>query len=132
MKKLFITILVLALFLTVSAPAQDPAQKAQDPAPAAAEQDQAPKTWPVTKYQAAHLQRLIDEFNKLWENTLTEIKTELKEKYKGYEDMPIADVILDLQNGYFITRGDYEALQKKAAEAAAAPIKKDPEDPQKK
>ena len=125
MKKTFITVLVLALFLTVPTLAQDPApQKAIEEKPAA-EQAPTPKTWPLPKYQREHLQRLVDDFNKLWEQVLTEIKTELKENYRGYENMPIRDVVLDMQNGYFITRGDYETQQKKAAEAAAAPIKKD-------
>ena len=76
------------------------------------------KVWFLTPYQAAHLKRLVDEFNNLFAAEVEKVKLALKNGSVGYEDMPIEDVIYvpDPAPGYFITRGDYETLLKRQEE----------------
>ena len=123
MKKLFILALILCFTLPIIGQAQDPAtqEKAEDPQQTA---EKAPiKTWAIPAYHRAHLDRLVEEFNKLWESELDKIKIELQQNYRGFETMPIQDVVFDRIKGYFIHREDFLTLQKEAA--ALAPIKKE-------
>lgn len=123
MKRLFILILIACFTLPIVGQAQEKATQEE------AEKTPEIETWTIPAYHRAHLDRLIEEFNKLWESELDKIKVDLQKNYRGYESMPIKDVIFDRAKGYFILREDFLTLQKKAiaVNTAAAPIKKDTE-----
>ena len=85
-----------------------------------AKNEQPVKTWKIPDYMAENLNYMVNDFNQRFEAQVNKFKAELRENFKGYEDMP-EDAVMDLKSGVFIDRADYiRLLQEAQAKQAAA------------
>ena len=82
------------------------------------------KSWNIPPDLLKNLTDMINEFNARLQSTVDIYKAGLVATKAEFKEMPL-DVILDLENGLFIDREDYERLVKEAQEKAVEPIKKD-------
>jgi len=71
------------------------------------------KTWQMPKYMHDNLKYMRDQFNQAFNAQLEFFKSELKERYREFGDMP-EDAVFDFESGFFIDREDYIALLKEA------------------
>ena len=78
-----------------------------------AKNEQPVKTWKIPDHMTENLNYMINDFNRRFETRVQQFKAELRENFRGYEEMP-DDAVLDLKNGIFIDRADYIRLAQEA------------------
>ena len=90
-----------------------------------AKNEETVKTWKIPDHMAENLNYMVNDFNRRFEEKATTLKAELRENFRGYENMP-EDVVMDLKNKQFIDRADYIRLAQEAQvkEKAQGEIKK--------
>ena len=90
------------------------------------------ETWEIPVYMVENLQNMVNEFNRLFETKVASYKIELAKRFIEFKNLP-SDAILDIKNGIFIDRKDYEkalvkAQKEQAVKEAEVKKKEPPED----
>ena len=92
------------------------------------------KTWKIPTYMVENLQNMVNEFNRQFEIKVASYKLELRKRFEEFGDLP-TDAIIDIKNGIFVDRKDYEKalekIQKEQAVKEAEVKKKEPSEDKK-
>lgn len=121
----FVAILILMLLLgqAMAIALIDQAQEKQDPS-ATAEEPKLVKTWKLPVYMQENLERMLEDFNKRFNEKVEAYKKELKTRFVEFKDMP-DDTVLYLEGGIFITRSDFSKLEEQLRDKLRKEVKGD-------
>ncbi len=93
MKCFFILTLIVFLFIPCIGQEVEEKEKVAE--------DNCIEAWVIPSYMLENLQVIIDEFNRVFTERIEFYKKELKDKYKGYENMP-TEVVFDGKDSFVI------------------------------